>query len=352
MRTEYYISLDAHCRTTDLCVKTRLGKLVKRAHLATAIPQLREAIEAVPHPRHLVFEESSIANWLYRNLKDSADQTVVCDPRRNGYICKDGDKDDRRDAEKLNDLARAGLLKAVHQKDTAAAVGTKQIIGMYHDRVTRRVAEGLQLVSLGKRWGVLLRLADLDQTDAATDLPQRFKTAKAPAGVQTIVEDLLGSYRQFVTQEARLYKEVVDLAKAGKVTRRVMDLPGYGPVRAATLICYLDTPWRFKSKSALWKYVGIGLKREQSGDEPAIVYVEQQCSHLLRTMVIGAAQTAIDQQQNIFSRRHRQWIKDGLSPRNARRNVARDQVSAIWGMWKSDTEFDPEMLGDPEAEAG
>jgi hypothetical protein len=33
-----------------------------------------------------------------------------------------------------------------------------------------------------------------------------------------------------------------------------------------------------------------------------------------------------------------------MSKRNARRNVARDQVTAIWGMWKTDKAFDPKLI--------
>lgn len=350
MRTEYYITMDAHCRTTDACVKTRLGKPVKREHLSTGIPQLRQFIESVPRPRYLAFEESALAGWLYRHLKSSADQTIVCDPRRNSYVSKDGDKDDPIDADKLNDLYRGGFLRAVHQKDTAEKAAIKQVIGLYHDRVGRRVAEALQLIALGKRWGLLLRKADLDANDAQNALAQQFTAAKAPSAVLSLVEDLLGGYRQFVTQETRLYKEVCDLAKADKVMKRVTDLPGYGPIRSATLICYLDTPWRFRSKSALWKYVGIGLRRQSSGGGAEIINVEQQCSRLLRNMVIGAARSAIEQKENVFARRYQRWVKAGLSPRNACRTLARDQVTAIWGMWKSDTAFDPGLLAEPEPE--
>jgi len=345
--------MDTHCRTTDACVKTRLGKLVKREHRSTAIPQLRELIESVPHPRYLAFEEGTLAGWLYRNLKSCADATIVCDPRRNGYVSRDGDKDDAIDAEKLNPGApgyRGGLLRGVHQKDTAEKAAVKQVIGMYHDRVGRRVAEALQLISLGKRWGLLLRKADLDASDAPKALAERFTATQAPSAVLSLVEDLLGGYRQFVTQEARLYKEVCDQAKADKMMQRAADLPGYGPVRSATLICYLDTPWRFQRKSALGKYVGIGLKRQSSGTGPEIINVEQQCNHLLRNMVIGAARSAIEQKENVFARRYQRWLKAGLSPRNARRTLAREQVTAIWGMWKSDTAFDPGLLAETETE--
>lgn len=348
MRTEYFITMDAHCRTSDLCVKTRLGKLVKREHLPTTIPVLAEFIESVPHPRRLAFEESSIAGWLYRNLRDRVDELVVCDPRRNGYIARDGDKDDPIDAEKLNDLYRAGFLRAVHQKDTAEQAATKQMIGMYHSRVSCRVAEANGLMALARRWGLLLRSEDL--MVSSKTLLDRFAHAGAPAGVQELAEDMHQSLQTLVDQEERLYKRVCRLAREHEVMQRVAELPGYGPVRSATLICYLDTPWRFKSKSALWKYVGIGLRREHSGNGPAIIRVEQECNRLLRGVVIGAAKHAIEQKENVFARRYAHWLGCGISPRNARRNVARDQVTAIWGLWKTGKAFDPKLLTDPNAE--
>jgi transposase len=347
MRTEYFITMDAHSRTTDACVKTRLGKLVQRAQLRTTIPHLVEFIETVPHPRRLCFEESSMAGWLYRNLHERVDETIVCDPRRNAYVAKDGDKDDPIDAEKLNDLYRGGFLRKVHQLDSPQKAADKQLIAMYHGRVSDRVAEANTLLALGKRWGLLLKSADLFTVDAEPAVVQRFTNAKVPAPVLGMVQNLHQTCLQLQAQEDSLYKLVCQLAQTNPTMQRVAELSGYGPIRAATLVCYLDNPWRFASKSALWKYVGIGLKRERSGDGAAIIKVEQACNHLLRNVTIGAAQSAIDQKENVFARRYHRWIASGISPKNARRNVARDQVTAIWGMWKTDTAFDPTLLQDP-----
>jgi len=140
MRTEYFIAMDTHCRTTDACIKTAAGKLVKRVHASTTIPHLRAIIESVPRPRRVTFEESSMAGWLYRNLAGVADEIVVCDPRRNAYIARDGDKDDAIDTEKLNNWYRSGNLRVVHQSDSSEHAANKQLIGMYHDRVAHRVS--------------------------------------------------------------------------------------------------------------------------------------------------------------------------------------------------------------------
>lgn len=343
MRTEYFITMDTHCRTTDACIKTARGKLVKRAHLPTGIPQLRELIESIPRPRRLAFEEGSMAGWLYRNLKQCVDELIVCDPRRNAHVAKDGDKDDPIDAEKLNDLYRGGFLKPVHQLESLEKAAIKQVIGMYHDSVARRVGEGNYLLALGRRWGVMLSAGKLLEGGEQW-LKERLEQAKVAASIVSLAEALRRRYECAVEQEESLYRQVCQIARQDRMMSRVAELPGYGPIRAATLIAYLDTPWRFKSKAALWKYVGIGLRREKSGEGLSILRVEQACNRLLRNVVIGAAQNAIDQKENVFAERYARWIKQGLSSRNARRNVARDQVTAVWGMWKSDKAFDAELI--------
>lgn len=289
-----------------------------------------------------------MAGWLYRNLQQDADEVIVCDPRRNALVAKDGDKDDPIDAAKLNDLYRGGFLRPVHQLDSPAKAAAKQMVGLYHDRVRHRVGESNRLLGLGKRWGVLLKRSELMHSDARQKLLQQLKDAKVPSSVRDLAEALWESFMAALQQEQQLHQQVQRLAGRQTMMRRVAELPGYGPVRAATLICYLDTPWRFKSKSALWKYVGIGLRRASSGEGMEFVCVEQACNRLLRNVVIGAAQSAIEQKENVFARRYVAWIKAGRSARNARRSVARDQVTAIWGMWKSDKAFDARLLPEPE----
>jgi len=345
MRKEHFIAMDAHCRTTDVCIKTAGGKLRRREHCLTAIPQLREVIESVPRPRRVALEESSIAGWLYRNLKECCDELIVCDPRRNAYVAKDGDKDDPIDAEKLNDLHRGGFLRPVHQLESVEQAAAKQLVGMYHDRVRHRVGEGCKLLALGKRWGLLLNRLDLIKQEGPGYLQLALQRAGAPQRIVQLGELMRQSLSEAVQQEEALYRQICQLVKEQKIMARVAQVPGYGPVRAATLISYLDTPWRFRNKAALWKYVGIGLTKERSGDGPEIVHVEQSCNRLLRNVVIGAAQSAINQKENVFAQRHARWMHNGLSPGNARRNVARDQVSAIWAMWKSDRAFDAELIG-------
>lgn len=354
MRTEYFITLDTHCRSSDACVKTGGGKLVKRERMATTIPALLDFIRSVPHPRYVCFEEGPLAGWLYRSLRLESRRVVVCDPRCNAYIGKDGDKDDPIDAEKLNDLFRAELIRPVHQTDCATRAGFKQLVGAYHAAVRRRVREANHLIGLGKRWGLLWNTALLLEGESKSSLKEKIKSAGAPECVQAIVELLAGGVSQAAEIEDALHGRVVKAARASELIKRLMELPGYGEIRAATLVAFLDTPWRFKSRAALWKYCGIGLRRAQSGDGPQHLKVEQQCNHVLRGVVIGAAQKVIQEQENpdheqmnVFAQRYVQWIKQGVSPRNARRNLARVMTTTAWAMWKTGETFHPQWIQRP-----
>ena len=92
--TDYLIALDVHCAFSEMAVVTAQGKLVRRERCETAIPALVERLSEVRRPRRLTFEEGPFADWLARELRSHVDELVVCAPRGNHWLAKDGDEDD------------------------------------------------------------------------------------------------------------------------------------------------------------------------------------------------------------------------------------------------------------------
>jgi transposase len=133
------------------------------------------------------------------------------------------------------------------------------------------------------------------------------------------------------------------------VVQRFEAMPGLGWIRAATLYAYLDTPWRFRSKSALWKYLGIGLERHRSGTGPEQLRVPKLAHRLLKSTILGAALSAVRQGDNPFAALYRRWIAKGLSSKLARRNVARALATTLWGLWKNGSAYHPKWVGVPAA---
>jgi hypothetical protein len=93
MKHHHFIGMDTHCQFCEIAVIDWSGQVVQRDRCTTGIPNLIEVIEKVPRPRSLVIEEGPLAGWLWRSLRETVNEMVVSDPRRNRLIAKDGDKD-------------------------------------------------------------------------------------------------------------------------------------------------------------------------------------------------------------------------------------------------------------------
>jgi len=71
----------------------------------------------------------------------------------------------------------------------------------------------------------------------------------------------------------------------------------------------------------------------------------------LKYTILGAAMSAVTSGKNPFADQHERWTRQGISPRNARRNVARSLAATLWGMWKTGSVYRPEWVGVATASA-
>jgi transposase len=341
MRATNFIALDVHCAFCEGGYLDQHGQVKRRWRTATSIPPLIEVIEQVPRPRSLVIEEGPLSDWLVRHLAGHVDEMVSCDARRNALIAKDGDKSDAIDWQKLAELYRGGHVRPVHHPDSLSASLLKQHVQLYHDRVAHRVSEAVKIVWRVRRLGVFVKEKDL--LDGA---PRREMLKQLPQE-KIVREDvllLLRGYDLAAEQVITLRRRLIERSRREPMIKNFCKLPGMGPVRSATFFAILDTPFRFRNRSALWKYMGIGLERRQSGNGPVRLRVPLRCNRILKNVILGAAKSAIASRNNPFADGYQRWLNDGCSPRIARRNVARSLATTMWGMWKSGSVYDERMV--------
>ena len=81
------------------------------------------------------FEGWPLGGWLARELYLHVDKLIVCEPHRNNWREKDGDKGDPIDARKLAELFRGGYVMPGHQTGSQERLLLKQLVLLYHDRV-------------------------------------------------------------------------------------------------------------------------------------------------------------------------------------------------------------------------
>lgn len=371
--TEYVISLGVHCAFSEMAVVRGTGKLVARDRCETSVPALVKMLSAVRRPRRLTFKEGPLADWLARELGSRVNQRLVCEPRRNHWIAKDGDKDDAVDARKLADLFRGGYRKPVHQPGSLERSLLKQEVLLSHDRVRERVRPGNQLAGLFRRHGVFVKVATL------LDPPERaFQIDRLPdsAALRNGREQVREVYELLVTQEQVLRRQMAGRARTIPAVRRFVGLPGISWIRGITFDAIIDTPHRFRSKAALWRYAGIGLERRHSGAAETKTRLSRQGNRKRKDVLPpvtpdGAAQSAVAQAENPFADKYQFWSKEqGLHPANAKRthgvivrnavsigsadnherpvrtfslwlrNVARALASTMWSLWKRGQTYD------------
>lgn len=342
MKRKHFIGLDTHCESTDVAAVTWSGKAVLRRRCPTTIPDLVEVLEEVPRPRIVAFEEGPLADWLQRNLREHADDIIVCEPRRNSLIAKESDKDDPIDAGKVADLLRGGYLKPVHHPETLERMIFKQHVWLYQDRVRQRVAEANRIGSVFRRFGVFVREKDFADRGLRPALLQQLP---ANPVVRRNISLLWRSYDVLAEQATQMRQRLRELARREEVIRRFTQIPGVKWVRGAQFFVIVDTPHRFRSKSALWRYLGLGLERRHSGKGPTRVQLVRRANRQIKSVLLGAARSAIRSPDNPFAEQHRRWLHTGNSPAIALRNTARSLAATLWGMWKNGSVYRPERVG-------
>lgn len=332
-----YVAMDVHVSFTEIAALSAQGDVVFAAQCNTTIPEILAMLDQIEGRRKLTFEEGALAAWLARNLRGHVDELVVCEPRRNSLIAREGDKDDPIDARKLADLYRGGYLKPVHQtSDQRSAF--KDHVAFYHKQKTRRFAVGNSVLARLRRHGIFTNLSAVDDPERRSDLLQELPPYRF---LLTDMQAILDVYDALAADVARLKRSITSLANQDLDARRFQTLPGIGPLRAATFLAYLDTPHRFARKAQLWRYMGIGLVRRHSGRARERVSVSPQSNRRLKDAIIGAAETVIKDQAEPFYSRFVTWSHHNLSRRNARRTLARALAVTLWSMWKTGTNFDP-----------
>ena len=345
MKRKHFIALDVHCQFVEAVVMTESGRITRRERCPTEVPALRSLIQSVCGSREVVMEEGPLADWLLRSLAGCADAVVACDPRRNHLIARDSDKDDPIDAEKLGHLYRGGYVKLVHHPESLDRQVFKRLVALYHDGVRERVRRANRVMGELRQYGVFVTQRAFK--DAARREERATLLSRLPDHplVRACVESLLRSYDAVVRQTARQRKLLIREAAKEPQIVRFTALPGVKWIRAATFFAYVDTPWRFHSVSALYKYMGIGLERRHSGAGPEQLKVAQRVNRPLKNMILGAAKSAIRSGTNPFAERNVRWLDAGLTPRVARRSTARSLAAVMWGMFKNGSVYRPELVG-------
>jgi transposase len=129
-----------------------------------------------------------------------------------------------------------------------------------------------------------------------------------------------------------------------------------GPVRAATLLATIRTPWRFRTKRNLWAYAGLAVVTRSSADyewedgrakrrrrQPMTRGLNRNHNRALKNVFKSAAAAATGR-AGPLQELYQGMLDRGMREELARVTLARKLAAVTLRVWKSGEPYDPTKL--------
>jgi transposase len=328
--------LDVSLEETAICVVDDTGRIVKEMRAPSEPEALVTALrEGGPAFERIGLEACSLTAWLHDALRSASLPAVCIETRQaNAAMRTMPNKTDRNDARALAQIMRTGWFRQVHVKSRPCRLWRSLLVAR------RTVLNEMRAIENVVR--AVLREAGLKLgTPARAAFAQRGRElAGDDQAVMPIIEPLLAILETMLAELARLTKQVLALARKEEVCRRLMTVPGVGPITALTFRATIDRPDRFRRSRDVGAHLGLTPARYQSGETDIQGKISRCGDELARTALYEAAHTLLVRSRKWSSLRA--WgmkVAKARGMARARVAVARKLAVILHRMWSDETEF-------------
>jgi transposase len=345
-----YIGLDVHKETISIAVLNGSGKLVMESIIATEAATILQFVNSLRGQLHMTLEEGTWAAWLYDLLKPHVYRLVVCNPRRNALL-KEGSKSDKSDARKLAELLRGGLLRPVYHGENG--LRTLRELARSYSTLSQDMTRVMNRIkALYRSWGIPCSGVGVYDPRYRESWLEKISEAGVRRRAEMFYEQLDGL--RPLRQKAR--RELLRESRKHKASKRLLQIPSIGPIRAALLVALVQTPHRFRSKRQLWAYSGLAVKTHDSAQYR---YVGGQLQRSKKPQQIrGLNKNHNHQMKEIFKSTathatrcagpfqdfYARLLGKGMEPEMARLTLARKIAAITLTIWKKGDSFDANQL--------
>jgi transposase len=346
-RSTKYVGLDVHQATTVATVRDASDRVICRSVLTTDAGMLVEFIHSMCGSIHVAFEEGTQAQWLHNLLVPLVDRVVVCDRRGERRL---GNKADKADADRISHLLRAGSLRAIYHGGEYLEL--KELTRAYHNVVEDSTRVKQRLKSLYRARAIRASERSIysvkHRAEWLSKLPDR--------GARFRAEMLFAELDVLRTLRPKAKAAMVAEARRHPAWEVLTTIPFFGPVRVATLLATMQTPWRFRTKRNLWAYAGLAVVTQTSAEHhlvgghiarrqraPLTRGLNRNHNRALKDVFKGAATTALGR-QGALQDLYQGMIDRGMRREMARVTLARKLAAVVLHLWKTGEQYDPTRL--------
>ena len=329
-----YAAIDLHTRESQIRIIDEDGRVVLEKRVATRRDRV-ERVLASFRPIRVLIESSTESEWVARHLEAVGCEVIVADP---SYAPMYGTrtrviKTDRRDVAALADACRRGFYRRAHRTTDAQRTRRQQLRVREHlVRMRVQAINGIRGLVRGEGLRLHGRCSGQYRTRvAAIDLPPH---------VRTLLEPLLLTIEAITPLIDEADRQLEVAARGDAVARRLMTMPGIGPITALAFRARVDTVERFRSAGALTAYFGLVPREMRSGDTQRRGRITKAGDKTMRSLLIQAAWThwRVGRARTPLTA----WVHRLASRRGKRTAVvalARRIARILFAMWRDETVF-------------
>jgi transposase len=256
-------------------------------------------------------------------------EAIVIDARKATGVIRTKKKTDRLDARNLARMGKTGWYTKVHRK-SAQARATRTFLQARQGLVQTALAQGSRIRGLLRAHGI--RLGEVKESQFASQV-QRLACEKSQE-LWAMLEPLVEVRRHALRAAEQMRRRMLREASEGSVTRRLMTVPGVGPLTASAYVATLDDPKRFRSSSQVAAYVGLVPSVSQSGELDVHGHITREGDGMLRSYLVEAAHVLLTRKRGTC--RLKQWglkLARKKGHGKARVAVARKLASLLHHLW-------------------
>lgn len=333
---DHYAGIDVSLEQSSVCIVNKDGKIVREMKVASEPAALVEFFGQLGLPLLAIgLEAGPLSQWLHAGLTAAGYETVLLETRHvKAALSAMTVKTDRKDARGIAQLLRMGWFRPVHRKTDSAQeirallVGRKLLQGKMMDMELG--IRGL-LRGFGLKVGVITK---------AQFVPRIRELIAGHSMLEKVVEPMLRARDALRAEFNLLHSQMLAIVRTDALCRRLMTVPGVGPLVALTFKTGVDDPHRFTSSKTVGAHFGLTPKKYQSGETDITGGITRAGDAMVRVALYEAAQALLTRSQR-FSTLKR-WAMDVAKRRGMKRAkvaLARKLATVLHRMWIDGSEF-------------
>jgi len=332
---DHFGGLDVSVRETSVCIVDDTGRIVREVKVGSEPEALLKVLGNPAYRfRRIGLEAGPLSQWLFSALAE-AELPVVCVETRHmqAVLKAQINKTDRNDARGIAQMIRAGLYRPVHVK-TLRSQKLRMLLTHRKLLQSKAIAIENDLRGTLRNFGLKVGMVGKVKFEA------RIQELVENQPDQPFSSNRCSSFgERSANRSSSCIAVLLAIVRDDEVCRRLMTIPGVGPVVSLTYRATVDVPARFRKSKSVGAVFGLTCSRYQSGEVDWSGEISRCGDEMMRTMLYEAAQSMMHSKKWSWLKAWAMQIARRRGMKKAIVALARRLAVIMHRIWVDGTEF-------------